>query len=55
MDDLDWPIEGTQMALDTKSLNGMNHPVSVLSSRYAQQCQYSFKRVSRFPRFFRYG
>lgn len=41
MDNLDWPIEGTQMALDPKSLDGMNHPVSVLSSRYAQQYQYS--------------
>ena len=41
MDNLDWPIEGTQMALDPKSLDGMNHLVSVLSSRYAQQYQYS--------------
>lgn len=51
MDNLDWPIEGTQMALDPKSLDGMNHPVSVLSTRYAQQYQYRFRRVSGFPRF----
>lgn len=39
MDNLDWPIEGTQMALDTKSLDGTDHTVSVLPSRYALQYQ----------------
>ena len=44
MDNLDWPVQDTQVALDTKSLGRVNHPVSVLSSSYAQHYEYSCKR-----------
>lgn len=36
MDNVVWPILDTQLALDIKSLGGVNCPISALSSSCAQ-------------------
>lgn len=36
MDNMVWPILDTQMALDIKSLGGVNRPISALPSSCAQ-------------------